>query len=45
MQKEKEGIASLTEELNDNVDILVEYFKMILERLDEIIKIISFKSS
>jgi len=31
-------LKNLTEEINDNTDILVEYLKMILERLDIIIE-------
>jgi len=38
-----EELEKLTEELNDNTDILVEYFKMILERLDKITEILNHK--
>ena len=38
--KQKCSIENLTEELNDNVDILVDYFQLVLERLDKIIEIL-----
>lgn len=34
----KTELENLTEEVNDNTDILIEYLKMILNRLDTIIK-------
>ena len=30
----------LTEEVNDNADITIEYLKLILERLDEVIALL-----
>ena len=35
----EEGKESAIDELNDNVDIIIEYLKMIVEKLDRILKI------
>ena len=35
--KNKNGIETIVDEANDNTDVIVEYLKMIVERLDKII--------
>ena len=39
------GINKLTEDINDNTDIIIEYLKLILERLDKIVAINELNSS